>query len=199
MLPIFITHCLGFPLPGSPLTFLHPKLPVDWHSHPSEKRRGGCGWAAGICWWCCKLRTSHIICRNVMHSHVIIICLHKHSCGSISSKSNHLPSPPTLITCAPPSKNVSQVWKHLSNNIDAGLTSHCPYYFLLWHITWYRALRTPPPVCFCSPLCHLKDASPGLPHLHTLCFGTSSNINYWGCLPWSATVLLSAMSLDIEH
>lgn len=114
MLPIFITHYLGFPLSGSPLTFLHPKLLVDWYPYPSEKGRGRCGWAAGICWWYCKLRTSHIICRNVIHSHVIIICLHKHSCGLIFSKSNHLPLPPTFITCASSSQNMSQVWKHLS-------------------------------------------------------------------------------------
>jgi len=27
-LPVFATHCLGLPLHGSPLAFLHPQLPV---------------------------------------------------------------------------------------------------------------------------------------------------------------------------
>jgi hypothetical protein len=47
-----------------------------------------------------------------MRSHVIMICLHKHHCGLISSKSNHLPSFPTSITCSPPSKDVGRVRKH---------------------------------------------------------------------------------------
>jgi hypothetical protein len=51
------------------------------------------------------------MCRNVTHSHVILICLHKHHCGLISSKSNHLPSSPTSITHAPPSKDVGRVCK----------------------------------------------------------------------------------------
>jgi len=41
-------------------------------------------------------------------------CLHKQYSGSISSTSNHLPSSPTSITCAPPSKDVGQVRKCFS-------------------------------------------------------------------------------------
>jgi hypothetical protein len=43
-LPVFAMHCLGLPLHGSPLAFLHPQLPVEIDAHPSEEGRGGCGW-----------------------------------------------------------------------------------------------------------------------------------------------------------
>jgi len=59
-LPVFAMHCLGLPLPGSPLAFLHPPLPC-WltrsHPHPSEEGRDGCSWdpTCCVCWWRCKL------------------------------------------------------------------------------------------------------------------------------------------------
>ncbi len=49
--PVFATHLLGLPLPGSPLVFLPSYPPVEPDGtgpHPSGEGRGGCGWKATI-------------------------------------------------------------------------------------------------------------------------------------------------------
>jgi hypothetical protein len=43
---VFRTHCLGLPVSGSPLAFLHPqilRLSTRSPPHPSSEGRGGCG------------------------------------------------------------------------------------------------------------------------------------------------------------
>jgi len=49
--PVFVTHLLGLPPPGSPLVFLPSYPPVEPDGtgpHPSGEGRGGCGWKATI-------------------------------------------------------------------------------------------------------------------------------------------------------
>jgi len=123
----------------------------------------------------------------------------------ISSKSNHLPSSPTSITRAPPSKDVGRVRKRSSTPLmDAGLASHCPHPPLC-HVAQRRASRTPPLVCSRPPLCHVtwrwasRTPPPVCHRLHTLRFATSPDVDHRGRLPWFATALLSATSLDVER
>ena len=114
-----------------------------------------------------------------MHSHMIIICLHKHSCGSISSKSNHLPSPSTSITCAFPSKNVSQVWKHLSMPLKQHRCwPHLPLPLLFFALTHHLILS-------------IENTSPSLLLLFSL--------PPQGCLPWSATPSHPLLWHIIQH
>ena len=162
-------HCLGLPLHGSPLTFLRPQLPVDWCPHPSEEGRGRCSWHLLMALQVEVNQWQVTLCAE-MWCVVMWFCLHKHYSGSISSKSNHLPSSPTSITCAPPSKDVG--WVQKCYNMDAGPTALTLHYAISLNVKhWeYHSWSAP-----------------------ALLSATSLDIEHWGCLPWSAT------SIDIEH
>ena len=172
-------HCLGLPRHGSPLTFLHPQLPVDWRPHPSEEGRGRCSWCLLMALQV-EVNQQQVASCAEMWCIVMWFCLHKHYSGSncsISSKSNHLPSSPTSIT---PQK----MWAGFGNTpqhlMDAGLASHCPHPPLC-HITWHQASRTPLLVCSCPSLCHVTwcwaSRMPPLVCLHPLlCHITMSSV-----------------------
>ena len=110
-LPVFATHRLGLPLPGSPLAFLHPQLPC-WLM-PTSLWRGE-GWMQLRLLMALQVEVestwiSWVMCTNIMWSWPVGTNI-----GLISSKSNHLPSSPTSTTHAPPSKDVGWVWNRSS-------------------------------------------------------------------------------------
>ena len=110
LLPIFMTHYLGLPLPGSPLMFLHPQLPcclTRSHPHPSEEGRGGCSWLLLM-----ALQAE----VNQQHGSGHVQKCHVMSCDhdllkveTSLSPTTYLSVSSTSITCAPPSKDVG--WK----------------------------------------------------------------------------------------
>ena len=126
--------------------------------------------------------------------------MHKHYSGSISYKSNHLPSSPTSITRAPPSKDVGRVWKRY--NMDAGHPLPSPS-TVPHHSTSSVENATPdllPPSSLPRHLTlSVEDASPGLPSPPAPSALPCHNVKRRGRLPWSATALLAATSLDVER
>ena len=92
--------------------------------------------------------------------------LFAHYSDSISSKSNHLPSSPTSITHASPSKDVGRVWKCSSMPLKQHGHQPClPLPSTLPHHLMSSIKNTSPGLLLPSSLpCHLtlsiKDASP---------------------------------------
>jgi len=136
------------------------------------------------------------------------VILFAHYSDSISSKSNHLPSSPTSITRAPPSKDVGRVRKRSSTPLKQhGRRPRLPL----------PSPSTPPRHSTSS----VENASPGLlppssplPRHLTLSVEDAfprfaitlapsalprHDVKRRGCLPWSAVTLLSATSLDVER
>ena len=161
----------GLPLPGSPLTFLHPQLPC-WLTrscpHPSEEGRSRCGW---------HLLMALQVEVNQRHGSGHVQKRDAKSCDLDLLKLATSLSPTTYLCLSPPSPVPlpQKMWarnapQHLSNNTDAGTTCHCPHP-LLCHVTRCRVSRTPP------------QSAP------TLLSATSLDVERQGCLPWSATAL----------
>ena len=108
-LPIFATHCLGLPLPGSPLVFLHPQLPCCLTRscpHPSEERRGRCSWLLLMALQAevnQRRRSGHVQkCDAMSRDHDLL------KVEMSLSPTTYLSVSSTSITCAPPSKDVGR-------------------------------------------------------------------------------------------